>query len=468
MEKDIRESDASETDTASEDRVVYSDSRGDRDIEKSGSLPAPHTTEAVPTPMISDPSSEPSSSTDPDPAPDGGLQAWLQVLGSVVILANTWGLINTFGVYQAYYETDLLKSNTSSEISWIGSIQASLLLLVGVISGPLFDAGYFRHLLITGLTLIVFGQFMTSLCTQYWQVLLAQGFCIGIGMGLTFLPSAAIVSQYFTKHRALAIGISSAGSPVAGIIFPVIFSRLEPTLGFGWATRVIAFVLLAISIVPVLFMRTRLPPSGRARAFIDKSALRDWPFAGFVIAGFFGFMTLYVPFFYITLFATSHGITTPDFAPYLVTFLNLGSVFGRVVPNAIADRLGSLNVLVACTFASAVTAFGWFGIHDLGGSVVFALLYGAFSGAVVSLTPSVVASMTPDMSRLGTRLGMSFMFTGVSILIGTPIAGSILGDFTQAEWQGTMGYGAAGLFIAAVFYSVSRALLYKRNRRWRD
>lgn len=50
---------------------------------------------------------------DHGPIPDGGLQAWLQVLGSWVVLAATWGLVSSFGVYQTYNETDLLRTSST-------------------------------------------------------------------------------------------------------------------------------------------------------------------------------------------------------------------------------------------------------------------------------------------------------------------------------------------------------------------
>ncbi|AEO70543.1 0fb4a227-d073-40eb-942d-a672357b41f8 [Thermothielavioides terrestris] len=400
----------------------------------------------------------------PDPPPDGGLTAWLQVAGSAAVLVNTWGVINSFGVFQAYYETELLRDHSSSQISWIGSIQGALLFLVGVFAGPLYDAGYFRALLLTGLFLIVLGQFMTSLCAAYWQVMLAQGVTMGIGMGLTFLPSAAILGQYFARHRALALGLSSAGSPVAGAVFPIIFSRLEPRVGFGWATRAIAFILLGLSVVPIAFMRTRLPPSGKGRrGIIDRSALTDVPFILFVAGGLFAFLTLYVTFFYISLYATSHRVASDSFAPYLVTLLNAGSIVGRIVPNALADRWGSLNMMLACTFASAVLVFGWLGIRNLAGSIVYALLYGAFSGGLVSLAPSVIVSLAPDMGRVGARMGMSFVVFGIAILLGTPIAGAILGDERNPEWLGTILYAAFGLLAATVLFLASRLLLYRRK-----
>lgn len=72
-------------------------------------------------------------------------------------------------------------------------MQAWLLILVGVLSGPLFDLGYFRPMLYLGNFLVVFGIMMLSLCTKYWQVFLAQGVCMGLGAGLLYIPSLALV-----------------------------------------------------------------------------------------------------------------------------------------------------------------------------------------------------------------------------------------------------------------------------------
>ncbi len=128
--------------------------------------------------------------------------------------------MNTFGAYQTFYESNFLQSSSPSHISWIGSAQASLLMLVGAITGPIYDAGYARELILLGSGLVVFGQMMLSLCTQYWQVLLAQGFCIGLGAGCLFVPSVAIISTYFTTRLAVAMGLAAAGSSV-GMLRPV-------------------------------------------------------------------------------------------------------------------------------------------------------------------------------------------------------------------------------------------------------
>lgn len=58
----------------------------------------------------------------------------------------------------------------------------------------------------------VFGMMMTSICKEYWQVVLAQGVVTGIGLGSMLLPSVAIMPQYFKTRRAFATGIAASGS----------------------------------------------------------------------------------------------------------------------------------------------------------------------------------------------------------------------------------------------------------------
>ncbi|KAF9876948.1 MFS monocarboxylate [Colletotrichum karsti] len=404
----------------------------------------------------------PATTSDPGPVPDGGLEAWLQVLGSWVVLAATWGLVNTFGVYQTYYEQTL--NATPSAISWIGSLQGALLMMVGPISGPLYDAGYFRELLWVGLFLILFGQFMTSLCTTYWQVLLAQGVCIGLGCGLTFLPSTAILSQYFLKRRSFVIGIAATGSPIAGMVFPIIFGRLEPKIGFGWATRIMGFILLALSVIPAVSMHTRLPPSGHKRSLVDKTALRDPAFMLVMLGSFCGFLSMYVAFFYIQLFANTHDIGTTSFSAYFVTLLSAGSIPGRVIPNYLADKIGALYIQIFLAAGAAVMMLAWLGINNMAGLIVFAIIYGLFSGGMVSIAPSVIVSLSPDLGRVGTRMGMMFFTSSISILVGTPIAGAILGEYSEHEWQAMIGYGAAALTAGSICYTLAKIFQLKGER----
>ncbi|KAF2767929.1 MFS general substrate transporter [Teratosphaeria nubilosa] len=387
-----------------------------------------------------------------DPPPDGGIRAWLQVLGSFILFFNTWGIVNTFGVFQTYYSTALLASEPESNISWIGSIQAFLLLIVGVATGPLFDAGYFEALLCTGAFLIVFGMYMTSLCTIYWQIMLAQGLCVGLGCGCLFIPSVAIVSTYFTSKKSFATGIAASGSSLGGVIYPIVFQQLQPQIGFRDATIVLASMMAGTMLVCIAVMRVRnLPP--QARKLFDLKAFRETPYLLFSIGEFLGFMGLYIPFFYLQSYSSEKGIMGTNLAFYMLPILNAASIFGRVIPNFLADKTGPLNMLIPCSAISALLAYCWIAIDSKAGVIVFAILYGFFSGTFVSLPPTTVVSLSPSLSVVGTRMGMSFAFAGFGILVGNPVAGAIL---TSSTWLGVQLFCATSVAAATTCVVVAR------------
>ncbi len=49
-----------------------------------------------------------------------------------MLFFNTWGFLASFGVFQTYYESGELFQRSSSDISWIGSIQAFLVQFGGI------------------------------------------------------------------------------------------------------------------------------------------------------------------------------------------------------------------------------------------------------------------------------------------------------------------------------------------------
>ena len=120
---------------------------------------------------------QPATPSLPPPPPNGGTKAWLQVLGAFFLNFNTWGLSNSFGVYQTEYSRTLLASSTQSQIAWIGSLQAFLMLFCSVLAGRALDAGYFYIDISVGIFLQVFGMMSESApttflpenqCTTHW------------------------------------------------------------------------------------------------------------------------------------------------------------------------------------------------------------------------------------------------------------------------------------------------------------
>lgn len=168
-------------------------------------------------------------SNDPGPPPDGGTTAWLQVLAGHLMTFITAGLLMSFGVFQPYYEETL--GMDSSAVSWIGTSQLFLLMGIGIFSGRATDAGLVHEAVFVGTFLIVCGLFMTSLSTQYYQLLLSQGICVGLGMGILYIPGFSVPASYFKNKKAIALAIVNSGTGTGGIVFPVMVQKLLPRIG---------------------------------------------------------------------------------------------------------------------------------------------------------------------------------------------------------------------------------------------
>jgi hypothetical protein len=70
-----------------------------------------------------------------------------------------------------------------------------------------------------GAFMISLGMLTTSFCTQYWQVMLAQGVCVGLGAACVYIPCMAVIPQYFDSKKALATGLATSGGSL-GIPIP--------------------------------------------------------------------------------------------------------------------------------------------------------------------------------------------------------------------------------------------------------
>lgn len=328
-------------------------------------------------------------------------------------------------MYQTYYENVSLRDHSADAISWIGSTQSFLLLIVGVVSGPLYDMGLFRMLVMSGTVLIVLGFMFTSLCQSYWQVMLSQAVCIGMGTGLLYIPSLALIPRYFSNKRALAVGIVTSGSSLGGAIYPLIFQRLEPTIGFAWATRVIGFIALATCGFALIVFKSRGKSSGR-RSLVDWDAFAEAPYRLYCAAMFFSYVGFFGPVFYLQSYALRHGLSEGTLALYLVAILNAASIPGRIVPTYFAGKVGPINTMLITAVCCTVVTLCWIAVQTPAGNVVFAVMYGFASGGIIAMPAVVLAALTKDMSRLGTRMGMASVINGFGSLCGTPIGGAIL------------------------------------------
>ncbi|KAK3060548.1 hypothetical protein LTS18_008309, partial [Coniosporium uncinatum] len=340
----------------------------------------------------------------PADIPDGGLQAWSVVIGGFCCMFVSFGWINCIGVFQEYYQTNQLSNFSPSTISWIPSLEAFMMFFGGPFIGKLYDNYGPRYILLVGSFLHVFGLMMTSISSQYYQFILAQGICSPIGASMIFYPAMSVCSTWFFKRRALAFGIMAAGSSLGGVTFPIMITHLLPQVGFGWSMRIAAFIILGLLIIANLTVRSRTPPHPRPLSLTEFIVpLKEPPFILVTVGSFLFFLGMLLPINYIIVYARRPPINmSASLSSYLVPILNAASLFGRVLPGYVGDKVGRFNTIIAMSFFTSIVCLAlWIPASGNAATIVFATLYGFGSGTFVSMAPAVVAQITPDLSKIG-------------------------------------------------------------------
>ncbi|KAF7358617.1 MFS general substrate transporter [Mycena sanguinolenta] len=401
--------------------------------------------------------------------PDGGFVAWRTVFGAWLVMLSTFGYVFAFGVQEDFYVRIYLKSYTPSSIGWIASFQLMMPFFLGPFSGTVFDNGGFHALEISGGLLFTFSVFMLSLAKpgQYYQIFLAQGVGMGLGLGLTFLPTLSIVVHHFSRRRGLASGIVLSGSSVGAIIFPIMFNQLLPKLGFGGTIRATAAIVPPCLVIGNCLMRTRLPSRRNrpaAAPVIIKSFFADAEYIWAMCGLLFSALGLYFPVIYIQLFSVQHQVDN-TLAFYSVAIMNVSGGVARVLANHLGDICGPFNVQLTCSICCGALIWAMLGIHDGASLVIVSLLYGAFSGAWVSLAFPCFASLARSAEEVGARGGIAIAFMSLGVLVSAPIQGALLGD--RFSWVPAVAFSATLMFIGAACCATARTLLARRKGVWR-
>ena len=145
---------------------------------------------------------------------------------------------------------------------------------------------------------------------------------------------------------------------IAGILYPIMERRLFVSLGFPWAVRTLAFLMLACLLPCIAIMRLRPNMSRRGPLFAPKH-FRDVPYTSFCLGAYqvlhvpvstatnfhtelcsgFALMiaSVYIPFFFIEEYGLRLGLDI-DISFYLLSIMNAASLFGRLAPNWLADK----------------------------------------------------------------------------------------------------------------------------------
>ncbi|CAG5093698.1 Similar to slc16a10: Monocarboxylate transporter 10 (Danio rerio) [Cotesia congregata] len=353
--------------------------------------------------------------------PDGGVRAWMILLGSFIINGVLFSIINSYSLMQVQLTEklkDLGETNAEAKASLVGSLTIGTTFFLSPIAGILTDK--------IGIQVII-------LCLTY-------GIMYGTGASLAYTPSLVILGHYFKRRLGLANGIVTAGSSVFTSIMPYVMSAFLERFGMVGALRSLAILTLIILACAILFKPVAIKETA---TIIDKSNCQSvnkskkatinlsiWKKKRYVVwasaipLALFGY---FVPYVYIGSFVIkSFGKEFNRKIP--VMCIGITSGIGRLVFGYIADlprvnrillqqisfiSIGILTMLLPLTppYYSAL--------------VVIALLFGLFDGCFISLLGPIAFDIC-GKSGATQAIGFLLGICSIPLTAGPPVGGLLI------------------------------------------
>ncbi len=241
--------------------------------------------------------------------------------------------------------------------------------LFAPVAGRLIDKLSIRLMTLVGIIIFCTGYFLISLTTAIWQVIALYATLLPIGALLGGpLASQVMTTRWFENNRGTALGISSIGTSLGGVLLPPIVAALIVSMGWRLAHVVLAIAAVAI-MTPALWFVIRdreesdIEPGKPGSRDTDRGTgpppdvFPDWQSAQilksktlWVLASFMGPMMLVMTSiqFNIAPIAEEAGIASQR-AAFVVSTAALAMVFGKLLFGFLSDRIEHRNIIWMAT-----------------------------------------------------------------------------------------------------------------------
>lgn len=151
----------------------------------------------------------------------------------------------------------------------------------------------------------------------------------------------------------------------------------------------------------------------------------------------------------------------------LLLVANGVGVLGRILPNYFADKVGPLNLMVPSCGLTGIVLFAWIAVRSPPQLYAWTVFYGVFAGAIQSLFPAGLSSLTTDLRKRGTRMGMTFTIVSFAVLTGNPIAGAIIAA-DGGKYVGAQVFTGVSITVGMSFIFCARLVRQRRTKSgWR-
>ena len=371
-----------------------------------------------------------------------------------LINAHTWGVNAAWGVFLAYYLSASTFSNASHlEYALIGGLSISQALMVTpfvAISNEKFGT---RITLLIGTLLVAASMLTSSFATQVWQLFLSQGVCFGWGMGCLYITATAILPQWFSTRRSLALGIASSGAGFGGLAYNLGAGAGLETVGWRWTYRILAISTLLVNITCALLLKDRnrlVRPSTKAFDIREYARIETWLLIIWGIMTELGYIVL---LYSLPNYAQTIGLSARQ-GSVVGAMLSLGLGFGRPLVGWLSDTYGRINIATGMTALCGIFCLAiWVPANSYGVLLLFAITAGTAVGTFWGTIVPVTAEIT-GMQRLPSTFGMICL----PLVLPTTFAEGMALELVAAR-----GYLSAQIFTGCMFLAGALATWLLRS-----
>lgn len=327
--------------------------------------------------------------------------------------------------------------------------------------GTLSDRIGARPVVLAGSVLLSIGLALASRAGSLLEFQLAYGLIVGFAAGSFFPPFIAVVSNWFDRHRALAVSLTSAGVGMAPMIVSPFASWLLTTTDWRGAQLTIAAVC-ALVMVPASLLVRQPPaqPTGASAPAADAGggletslgkALRSLPF---IVLGatYFACCAMHSgPIFHTISYAVFCGIPAAA-AVSIYSLEGLAGLGGRVLFGMLGDRYGAKRVLIAGLFVQALAAGAFVFASRLVDFYATSFVFGLAYGGVMPLY-AVLARSYFGPHIMGGVVGAASLIASLGMSLGPLAGGWIFDAFGTYNWLyvGSFAVGLGAVAIAFAF-----------------
>lgn len=378
--------------------------------------------------------------------PDGGY-GWINVALVFLINAHTWGLNSSYGVFLAHYlSSNTFPGATHLQFAFIGGLSVGCAFLISPLVPILIRHNSTSTTLLLGASLEALSLLSASFATEVWHLALSQGVAFGLGMGLLFVGSVSIVSQWFSSRRSLANGLATSGSGIGGLIYSLATGTMLRTLGQAWTFRVLALLAFTVNASCALLVRDRYTVIGPPPRKLRLALL--WRLEYGLLLGFAAFSMLgyIVLLFSLASYARSLGLSSTESA-LVSALMNLAQAVGRPLVGWGSDLTGRINMAASASFlAGLLTLVIWPLAEKFAVLVVFALLLGLVAGTFFA-TISPLAAEVVGLEHVSAGLGLVWLVLVVPCTVAE-VVGLQTVKAEKGRYVGVAGFSGA-MYVAA-------------------